>query len=216
MIYIENILLCMALPLLLTLFFTPGKVRKYTIFLILGMAACLLSAYVSSFFMAYYGVDTTIASIDITPVCEEIMKLLPILFYFLIFEPKPEELPAAAIVIAAGFATFENVCYLAENGAADFSYMLIRSLSAGALHILCGIVCGFGISYMFRRRFLALTGTIGILGFCVGFHAIYNLLITADGPLRTVGYLFPSLLIVLLFVIRLLLPRLHHSNSDKE
>lgn len=211
MIYIENILFCMALPLLLTLFFTRGTVRKYTIFLILGMVVCLLSAYVSSFFMTYYGVDSTITSIDITPVCEEVMKLLPILFYYLIFEPDPGELPAAATVIAAGFATFENVCSLAENGTADFSFILVRSLSAGALHILCGIVCGFGVSYMFRQRWLALTGTVGILGFCVGFHAIYNLLITAEGPLRTVGYLFPSVLIALLFVIRQLLPRLHHS-----
>lgn len=211
MIYIENILFCMALPLLLTLFFTRGTVRKYTIFLILGMVVCLLSAYVSSFFMMYYGVDSTITSIDITPVCEEVMKLLPILFYYLIFEPDPGELPAAATVIAAGFATFENVCSLAENGTADFSFILVRSLSAGALHILCGIVCGFGVSYMFRQRWLALTGTVGILGFCVGFHAIYNLLITAEGPLRTVGYLFPSVLIALLFVIRQLLPRLHHS-----
>lgn len=201
----------MALPLLLTLFFTRGTVRKYTIFLILGMVVCLLSAYVSSFFMMYYGVDSTITSIDITPVCEEVMKLLPILFYYLIFEPDPGELPAAATVIAAGFATFENVCSLAENGTADFSFILVRSLSAGALHILCGIVCGFGVSYMFRQRWLALTGTVGILGFCVGFHAIYNLLITAEGPLRTVGYLFPSVLIALLFVIRQLLPRLHHS-----
>lgn len=211
MIYIENILFCMAIPLLLTLFFTWGTVRKYTVFLMLGMVTCLLSAYVSSFFMVYYGVDSAIASIDITPVCEEIMKLLPILFYFLIFDPDPGELPAAATVIAAGFATFENICSLAENGTADFSFILVRSLSAGALHILCGIVCGFGVSYMFRRRWLALTGTVGILGFCVGFHGIYNLLITAEGPLRMVGYLFPSVLIAFLFVLRRFLPRRHHS-----
>lgn len=211
MIYIENILFCMAIPLLLTLFFTRGTVRKYTVFLMLGMVTCLLSAYVSSFFMVYYGVDSAIASIDITPVCEEIMKLLPILFYFLIFDPDPGELPAAATVIAAGFATFENICSLAENGTADFSFILVRSLSAGALHILCGIVCGFGVSYMFRRRWLALTGTVGILGFCVGFHGIYNLLITAEGPLRMVGYLFPSVLIAFLFVLRRFLPRRHHS-----
>lgn len=201
----------MAIPLLLTLFFTRGTVRKYTVFLMLGMVTCLLSAYVSSFFMVYYGVDSAIASIDITPVCEEIMKLLPILFYFLIFDPDPGELPAAATVIAAGFATFENICSLAENGTADFSFILVRSLSAGALHILCGIVCGFGVSYMFRRRWLALTGTVGILGFCVGFHGIYNLLITAEGPLRMVGYLFPSVLIAFLFVLRRFLPRRHHS-----
>ena len=61
---------------------------------------------------------------------------------------------------------------------------------------------------MFRRPWLALTGTVGILGACIGFHAIYNLLVTAQGPWRTAGYLFPSLLITVLFLTkRLLLKR---------
>lgn len=202
----------MVIPLLLTLFFTRGSVRKFTVFLTLGMAVCLLCAYVSSFFMMYYGVDAVTAAVDITPVCEEVLKLLPVVFYFLIFEPELEELPAVAIVIAAGFATFENICYVAENGAADFSFILARSLSAGALHILCGVVSGFGISYMFRRRMLALVGTVGILGFCIGFHAIYNLLISADGPLLIVGYLFPSVLIAVLFSVRLILSKQHSAG----
>ena len=117
MTYIENIFLCLALPLILSLFFMKGRVRRYALFLTVGMAVCLLSAYVNSFFMGQYGVDGTVAAIEITPVCEEVMKLLPLLFFYLIFEPEPKEMPAAAIAIAVGFATFENVCYLTENGA---------------------------------------------------------------------------------------------------
>ena len=49
---------------------------------------------------------------------------------------------------------------------------------------------------------------MGVLGACVGFHAIYNLLVTAQGAWRTAGYLFPSLLIAVLFLTkRLLLQR---------
>ena len=145
MTYIENIYLCLALPLLLSLFFIRGRSRRYALFLVIGMTVCLLSAYVSSFFMGYYGADGTTAAIEITPVCEEGMKLLPLLFFYLIFEPAPQELPAAAIALAAGFATFENVCYLTENGAADFRFLLIRGIAAGALHILCGVLSGFGV-----------------------------------------------------------------------
>lgn len=213
MTYIENIFLCLAIPLILSLFFIKGHTRSFTLFLTVGMGICLLSAYVNSFFMEYYGVDTTVAIIEITPVCEEIMKLLPLLFYFLIFEPEPKELPSAAIAIAVGFATFENACYLTENGAEDFTFLLIRGLSAGALHILCGILCGFGFSYVFRRNWLALTGTIGILGFCTGFHAIYNLLITADGTWKTIGYLFPSLFIACLFALKYVLSKCKAFNS---
>ena len=211
MTYIENILLCLAIPLILSLFFTKGRTRSFTLFLGIGMGVCLLSAYVSSFFMGCYGVGPVIAAIEITPVCEEVMKLLPLLFFLLIFEPEPKELPGAAIAIAAGFATFENVCYLTENGAENFTFLLIRGISAGALHILCGILSGFGISHVFRRRWLALSGTVGILGACTGLHAIYNLLITADGAWKTAGYLFPSALILCLYLAKRLLPKLNIS-----
>lgn len=211
MTYIENIFLCLAIPLILSLFFTRGRARSFILFMVAGMGACLLSAYVSSFFMSYYGTDAGTTAIEITPICEEVMKLLPLLFYFLIFEPEPKELPGAAIAIAAGFATFENVCYLTENGAEDFTFLLIRGISAGALHILCGILVGFGISHVFRHRWLALTGTVGVLGACTGFHGIYNLLISADGAWKTAGCLFPSLMIVVLFVLKQLFPRLKPS-----
>ena len=60
---------------------------------------------------------------------------------------------------------------------------------------------------MFRRRWLALTGTVGLLGACIAFHAIYNLLVTAEGVWRMVGYFFPSLMIVCLFIARQFLPK---------
>lgn len=208
MTYIENIFICLAIPLILSLFFTKGRARSFTLFLTVGMGVCLLGAYVSSFFMGYYGVDTTVAAIEITPVCEEVMKLLPLLFYVLIFEPKVRDLPEAAVALAVGFATFENVCYLTENGAENFMFLLSRGLSAGALHILCGILIGFGLSYVFRRRWLAFTGTVGLLGACIVFHATYNLLISGEGAWKTAGYLFPSVLIALLFAGKLLLPKL--------
>lgn len=136
------------------------------------------------------------------------MKLLPLLFYVLVFEPNVCELPEAAVALSVGFVTFENVCYLTENGAENLMFLLIRGLSAGALHILCGILIGFGLSYVFRRRWLAFTGTVGLLGACIAFHAIYNLLITGEGAWQVVGYLFPSVLIALLFAGKLILPKL--------
>ena len=77
MTYIENIFLCLAIPMILSLFFIKGRSRSYTLFVTIGMGICLLSAYVNSFFMWLYGVDGTVAAIEITPVCEELLKLLP-------------------------------------------------------------------------------------------------------------------------------------------
>ena len=122
MTYIENIFLCLALPMLLSLLFTSGSPRRFTLFVVLGMATCLLSAYVSSFFMGRHQCSAVTTAIEIAPVCEEILKLLPLLLYFLIFEPDSHKLTPAAIGIAVGFATFENVCYLTENGAGSFVF----------------------------------------------------------------------------------------------
>ena len=207
MIYIENIFVCLAIPLALCILFIGGRTRTFMVFMIAGMSVCLLSAYVNSFFMGHYGVSADVAVVEITPVCEEVMKLLPLLFYIMIFEPKVQNLPEAAIALAVGFATFENVCYLTENGAENLMFLLIRGLSAGALHVLCGILIGFGLSYVFSRRWLALTGTVGLLGACIVFHATYNLLIAGEGAWRIAGYLFPSVLIVFFFAGKLLVSK---------
>lgn len=161
MTYIENIYICIVLPLLLSLFFIRGKSRTTTVFILIGMTVCYLSAYVNSFFSAFYMTDAVTAAVEISPVCEEIMKLIPLLMYVVILEPKRRDIPAAAIAISVGFATFENVCFLTENGAEDFFFLFARGMSAGALHILCGIVFGGGIAYVFGHDWLMLTGSVG-------------------------------------------------------
>jgi len=195
MMHIENIFVCITVPLLVSLFFIKAKQRCYTLFICVGMGICMASAYVNSFVMSLYGADPVSTAIQIAPVCEEVMKLLPLLFYILVFEPKPGEIVPAAIAIAAGFATFENVCFLSENGAGNITMLLVRGLSAGALHILCGIAMGYGIAYVFKQRWLAAAGTLGILGANIVFHALYNLMVTAEGMWQSIGYVFPSILI---------------------
>ena len=106
MMHIENIFVCITVPLLVSLFFIKEKQRCYTLFICVGMGICMASAYVNSFVMSLYEADPISTAIQIAPVCEEVMKLLPLLFYILIFEPKPGEIVPAAIAIAAGFATF--------------------------------------------------------------------------------------------------------------
>ena len=210
MAHIENIFICITVPLLISLFFIKGKQRSFTMFICIGMSICMASAYVNSFFMTMYGADAVSTAIQIAPVCEDIMKLLPLLFFILIFEPRPGEIIPAAIAIAAGFATFENVCYLSENGAGDIALLLVRGgVSAGALHILCGIAMGYGIAYVFKQHWLAAAGTLGILGANIVFHAIYNLLVTSDSAWQEVGYIFPSLLILCIFVLKGLLPKIN-------
>ena len=204
MTYIENIFLCMVSPLLVAALCMGRRQLRFFLFCIAGMGVCLLSAYINTFLAAVCQADALAATAEIAPVVEEMMKLLPLVFYLLVFEPEGEKIKAAAITIALSFATFENVCYLTENGAGSFVFLLIRGMSAGALHLVCGILTGLALAYVFRRPWLTCTGTVGILGVCMVLHGIYNLLITADGFWQMVGYFFPSAIIVTLFAARLL------------
>ena len=46
-IYSENILFCVAVPLIVVLFFVRGSARHFVISFLVGMTTCLLSSYIS-------------------------------------------------------------------------------------------------------------------------------------------------------------------------
>ena len=126
MTYIENVFVCMAAPLVVALLSLKRGHRAALVFCLAGMGACLLSAYLNTFFARLYQADAVNAATQIAPVVEEVMKLLPLLFYLLIFEPKAEQIKNAAVITALSFATFENVCYLIQNGAGHFSFIFFK------------------------------------------------------------------------------------------
>lgn len=98
MTYIENVLICMASPLLIAALCMGKRQTKFFLFCFAGMGACLLSAYINTFLTALYGADAFVATSEIAPVVEEVMKLLPLLFYLLVFEPKAEQIKIAAAI----------------------------------------------------------------------------------------------------------------------
>lgn len=102
------------------------------------------------------------------------MKLLPLAFYLLVFEPEGEKIKSAAVMVALAFATFENVCYLIQNGADRFSFIFFRGFGTGAMHVLCGIIVGAGLAYTWQRTWLKIAGTCGLLGAAITLHAIYK------------------------------------------
>ena len=151
MTYIENIFLCMVSPLLVAALCMGRRQLRFFLFCIAGMGVCLLSAYINTFLAAVCQADALAATAEIAPVVEETMKLLPLVFYLLVFEPEGDKIKAAAITVTLAFATFENVCYLIQNGADRFSFIFFRGFGTGAMHVLCGLIVGGGLAYTWRR-----------------------------------------------------------------
>lgn len=195
MTYIENIFICMASPLLVAALCMGRRRLRFFLFGVAGMGVCLLSAYINTFLAAVYQVDALAATVEIAPVVEEVMKLLPLVFYLLVFEPEAERIKPAAITAALSFATFENVCYLIQNGAGRFSFIFFRGFGTGAMHVLCGLIVGGGLTYAWQRTWLKIAGICGLLGAAITLHAIYNLLIAYGGTAQYIAYVLPVLLI---------------------
>ena len=88
---IENIFICLAAPFLLAALGTNTDNRKNYIFTVLGFVCCIISAYLNTFFSVLYSAQETSAVLEISPVIEETVKLIPLLFGLIVFELQPQE-----------------------------------------------------------------------------------------------------------------------------
>lgn len=191
MIYIENVFICLSAPLMIAIFCSRGKPRQLLIFLLSGMTACLLSSYISTFFAAAKGMDAILASLTLAPAVEEVMKLLPFLFYLMVFEPEAENISGCVLMVAVGFATFENVCYLLQNGTASILHLLIRGFGTGAMHVVCGTLVSGCMMVLWNQLWLRVAGAVGLLAVAMSYHGIYNILVSQDGLPMLIGCLLP-------------------------
>ena len=200
--YIENIYICLAAPLLVAIICLRGTWKRLMISLLCGMTSCLLSSYLSTFFAIETGANVLFASVEIAPVVEECMKIAPVLFYLLVYEPGRLEVLECLMASAIGFATLENVCYLTQNGASHILHLLIRGFGTGAMHVVCGAVVGLGLYTFWNLVWVRTAGTIGIVALAIVYHGIFNMLVSRPGIAAHIGYVIPVLTIALWMVLR--------------
>lgn len=197
MSYIENIYVCLAAPLLISALCMHEKGRKMVLFILSGMTVCLLSSYISTFIASVTGLNLLHASLEITPMVEEAMKFLPVLFYLLVFEPKRSDIADGVLMTSVGFATFENACYLTNNGADHILHLIIRGFGTGAMHVVTGFLMALGLLYLWDRIWLRVAGTLGLLSVAMTFHGIYNILVSQSGTPSYIGYFIPLFSLVI-------------------
>ena len=202
MMYIENIFVLIAAPLVACLFCVRSKPRVVVAGLLVGMAACLASAYVSSFIAQAVGIDAVHTAVEVAPTVEEVAKFLPLLFYLVMFEPDVEDVDLAFIVVAVGFATMESAFYLGDSGLTDPGTLLLRGLSTAMMHVVCGVVVGFGLTRAWKYPWLRAAGTFGLLCLASTYHGIFNLLVAAGGPARIAAVILPLATLLPLLVVR--------------
>lgn len=201
MIYSENILTCMALPLVIAAFIVKGASRRFIVNFLVGMIVCLLGAYVSGFIDVAFDYGNEGTAIFISPVVEEAMKFLPLLFFFMMFDPEDDRLIHAAVGVGAGFASFENVCSMVSSGTENLGFLLIRGLAVGVMHIVSVFALALGLVIARKFKVSGLSTIIAALSVSMLFHGAYNLLASKPGIYSAIGFALPIVTALILVIV---------------
>lgn len=181
LIYILAI--CISAPLILMTALADAKSRRLLGFMILGMYIAVLASEINSILsiLVADSMDRFRLTITITPVSEEILKALPLLFTAIVFSDNREVLFQRAMSIGLGFAILENTFILIKNvETVSLLWAMIRGFSSGLMHALCTISIGIGISLIKRRRKLFVCSTFAWLMVAAIYHSMYNMLVQSD------------------------------------
>lgn len=199
-------------PLLLMVMLVEKKSRLPILFFMVGIFISVFVSEVNGLLYRLLSMPMLDFTLKITPVTEEIVKALPVLFYAVTLSDKRETLFTISMATGIGFAVLENAFVLMQN--ADHFSMLsavIRGFGTGLMHGMCTLLVGFGISFVHKKKKLFGPGTFALLSLAITYHAIFNMLIQSD--LKVIGALFPIATYLPFFIRRNFL-KIH--NTPKE
>ena len=187
MIYI--LFISISIPLLLMALLMEKKARLPISFMIIGIFVSVFASEVNGLLSNLLSMDTYSMTVIITPVSEEFLKALPILYYAIVISDRRERLFTASMALGIGFALLENAYFLLNSDNFTIIIAIIRAFGAGLMHGMCTLLVGVGISFVKKKSKLFAVGTFGLLSTAIVYHGIYNILIQSEFSI--VGALLP-------------------------
>lgn len=186
--YIAFICLTVSIGMMLPLM--EKKTRRVMIFMLVGIFACMFVSELNGILLRHFHNDSFYVTTTLTPVTEEIVKALPILYYAIVVSDDRRKLTMNAYAVGVGFAVLENIVILTQNiENVTILWALARGFGAGLVHGICTVAVGMGISYIKKRRKLFYCGTFALLSIAIIYHSIFNLLVQSS--IQYVGILMP-------------------------
>ena len=173
--------ICVAVPIFLMLFVLEKKSKITVGYMLIGIFVCLFISEVNGLLLQTFGNDTYYVTTTITPITEEIIQALPVLYFAFLFSDKQETLISLSIATGIGFAILENLMiFVANVDNISLFWAAVRGFSSGLMHGLCTAAVGIGLSFVHKKRKLFYCGTFALLTVAITYHAIYNTLIQSD------------------------------------
>ena len=176
-------------PILLMTCLVEKKARHPLIFVLIGIFVSVFASEVNGVMVDLLPLSTFEVTIIVTPISEEILKALPILFFASLLSPKKEAVFTAAMAIGIGFAILENAFYMLNDTSFNMIDAIVRAFGAGLMHGMCTLLVGVGILFVKKKRKLFVVGTFAMLSTAITYHGIYNMLVQSD--YQIIGYLLP-------------------------
>ena len=174
--------LCATVPMLPALYMIPDKrSRLFLGYMLLGMVVCLIASEVNNLLLGLFDGDTRYVSVNITPMAEEVLKALPVLFFAFFFSDDKDTLLSISFAMGLGFAILENMVILVGSvSSVTVLWAIVRGFGAASMHSGCTSLVGRGIVYVHKRRKLFYCGTISLLIYAVIAHGLLNMLIQSQ------------------------------------
>lgn len=176
-------------PILLMTCLVEKKARHPLIFVLIGIFVSVFASEVNGVMVDLLPLSTFEVTIIVTPISEEILKALPILFFATLLSPKKEAVFTATMAIGIGFAVLENAFYMLNDTSFNMIDAIVRAFGAGLMHGMCTLLVGVGILFVKKKRKLFVVGTFAMLSTAITYHGIYNMLVQSD--YQIIGYLLP-------------------------
>lgn len=203
LIYI--LFVAISVPIMLMTVLVEKKARFPLLFMLIGIFVSVFASEVNALLLQMLGMDTYSVTVTVTPITEELLKALPILYYAMVISDKKEKLFTASMATGIGFAVLENAYYLFDFSNFDMLTAVVRAFGAGLMHGMCTLLVGVGISFVKKKKKMFAVGTFGLLSTAIVYHGIYNILIQSEYSI--VGALLPIATYIPFFIWRFLIKR---------
>ena len=176
-------------PILLMTCLVDKKARHPLVFVLIGIFLTVFASEINAYLRNVLPMTPFEITIVVTPISEEILKALPILFFATILSPKKEAVFTASMAIGIGFAVLENAFYMLNDASFNMIDAIVRAFGAGLMHGMCTLLVGVGILFVKKKQKLFVVGTFAMLSTAITYHGIYNMLVQSD--YQIIGYLLP-------------------------
>lgn len=191
--------ICLAAPLSMMFFVFKGRPRSVIGFLLIGIFMCLFAGEINGLILNRTGLSLRFITVNVTPIVEETLKALPVVFAAFLIKPKRQLLLEGSIAVGVGFATLENVCTLVGTYAAlSPGLILTRGFGAGMMHGITTLAVGYSMTFVERDRKFSCTGTVAALSAAIIYHSIYNIIVQSQYP--ALGILLPAVSFIPLLI----------------